>query len=442
VNWIPVVGLLLLAACTPTTDAATTTSADATTTSTVPTALDSTTQAGLDGLLAGVFTESFDDSHLDTIVEGGDVRAGWVLVDLLRFYQSGEPRDALVFAFTQLTGVDPDPSVVDFVWASNALISRDTPAWDGYDEVKAEMYERLDPRWSMFFDSDEAMDWRLVTWGGVLIDDRPFGDNGPCNCIPALDDPLTTDAAGGAWYDDDRIIFGVVVDEEAIALPKHQMEVHEMVNLTLGGEELGIPYCTLCGSAQAYLTGGVDEGDRVVLRTSGLLSRSNKVMYDLHTGSVFDTFTGEAKTGPLAETGVILEQVTVIVSTWGEWKEAHPNTRILAQDGGIGRSYEQDPLGGRDDDGPIFPVGDVDPRLPVQELVLGVVTPEGTAVAFPVIDTKKALNVESEISFEGVVVQMVDGIRVFDENGVELPTHQAFWFAWSQFYPDTLVWGH
>ena len=40
-----------------------------------------------------------------------------------------------------------------------------------------------------------------------------------------------------------------------------------------------------------------------------------------------------------------------------------PDTRIIAEDGGIGRSYPLDPLQGRDDNGPIFPVGDVDGRL-------------------------------------------------------------------------------
>jgi hypothetical protein len=57
------------------------------------------------------------------------------------------------------------------------------------------------------------------------------------------------------------------------------MEVHEMVNITIGGRRLGIPYCTLCGSAQAYLTAKVPPGvEPLVLRTSGLLSRSNKLI--------------------------------------------------------------------------------------------------------------------------------------------------------------------
>ena len=405
-------------------------------------ALDPLAREGLDLLLESIFSEHFDAAHLEKVVDSGDARAAWLLADLMRFYQRGDPRDALVFAFSRLTGFDGSGTgEVDFVWASNALMSWDLPAWDGYSDLKGSIYSRVDERWEVFFEEDQGVDWRLVTWGGVLADDRPLGDNGPCNCIPSLDNPETTDASGGDWYEDDRIVFGIVVNDEALALPKHQMEIHEMVNMTLGGRHIGVPYCTLCGSAQAYSTDNVPGFDRVVLRTSGLLSRSNKMMYDLSTNSLVDTFTGEATTGPLAEAGVVLDQTTVVASTWGDWKEAHPNTRILAEDGGIDRVYADDPLGGRNDDGPIFPIGNVDNRLPVQENVVGVVTADGTPIAFPVNAVESVFETGQEFTFEGLTVRLSDGIRVFDRAGNELPTHQSFWFAWSQFHPGTVVWG-
>jgi hypothetical protein len=403
--------------------------------------LDPTTAEGLDLLLEDVFTQEFDSSHVIKVADGGDPRAAWVIADLLRFYPTGPDRDEMVAAFTRLTGAEYVPSLADFTWAYNNLLAWDLPAFDGYADIKEQMYSVLTEDWAPLFVDDESMDWRPVTWGGVRIDDRPFDSNTPCNCIPALDNPATTDAAGGDWHPDDRVVFGVVVNEEAIALPKHQMEVHEMVNLTLGGRALGIPYCTLCGSAQAYFTDNVPGHDRLVLRTSGLLTRSNKVTYELNTRSVIDTFTGEARTGSLAVDGITLEQVSVVASTWGDWREAHPDTRILAQDGGIGRTYRFDPLGDRDANGPIFPVGDVDPRLPVQEGVVGVITPDGTPIAFPAAAAREHLASRGDIEIEGVIATLTDGIRVFDANGNELVTHQSFWFAWSQFHPTTLVWG-
>ncbi len=282
-----------------------------------------------------------------------------------------------------------------------------------------------------------------MSWGGVYIDDRELGDQRDCprGCIPALDDPAVTDAAGGSWYSDDGIVFAVVINGEARAYPRHIMEIHEMVNDTVGGRRIGFPYCTLCGSAQAFFTDDVPDGvAQPVLRTSGLLSRSNKVMYDLVTKSVFDTFTGEAVTGPLREAGVVLNQATVVTTTWGEWKAAHPETTILAEDGGIGRRYPLDPLRGRDDDGPIFPIGDADDTLGVHDQVFGVVH-RGTPVAFPVDAASAALKSGRAVELAGVTLRLDgSGVRAVDAAGNEIPGHQAFWFAWSQFMPNTLLW--
>lgn len=400
-------------------------------------------------LRSAVAVGGLDGQALASVAASRDPRLAWLVSDLLRFAQGGEPEERLVAAFERLTGVDPrdDPSFAESAWRSvtDHLIAWDTPAPPGYREHKGEIYLAVEPRWEPFFaDAGSDIDWRLVSWGGVLIDDRRLGDDEPCprGCIPALDDPALTGADGGDWYPDERIVFGVVVGGESVAFPRNIMEVHEMVNLTIGGRRLGIPYCTLCGSAQAYLLDAVPRGVAPpLLRTSGLLARSNKVMYDLVTGSALDTFTGRALSGPLHDERVVLDQATVVTSTWGEWKRAHPDTRIVAEDGGIGREYELDPLGGRDDDGPIFPVGDVDPRLPVQAQVLGVIAPGGGPVAFPAEQARSAL-ADGERVVVGEVEVLADGggLRARTRDGEPLAAHQSFWFAWSQFHPGTDVW--
>ena len=201
-----------------------------------------------------------------------------------------------------------------------------------------------------------------------------------------------------------------------------------------------MPYCTLCGSAQAYYMDDVD-GFKPVLRTSGLLARSNKLMYDISTMSAMDTFSGRALSGPLHDAGVVLNQVSVVTSTWGAWKQAHPETTIVAEDGGaFGNTYRLDPLRGRDDDGPIFPVGNVDPRLGVQELVLGVDAVDGTPVAFPVGSAVLALRAGETVELEGIRLALDgSGVRAFIGDR-EAPGHEAFWFAWSQFKPGSLIW--
>ena len=390
-------------------------------------------------LLTGVDTDA-----LARLGETGDARIAWLLADLLRFFPQGPVAAAAVGSFESLTGTTVSGSTWNVV--TNRLIGWDLPAPPGYVGWKRTLFTLVEPAWDPFFADENAdVDWRHLSWGGVLIDDRPIAEVSlPCpgGCIPALDDPAVTNAAGGDWYPDDLIVFGVVVNGEARAYPKNIVEIHEMVNDTLGGIRIGIPYCTLCGSAQAYITDDVPDGfETLELRTTGLLTRSNKVMFDLNTFSMFDTFLGTALTGPLHDAAFTLEPVSVVTSTWADWKAAHPQTTIVAEDGGIGRSYPLDPLRGRDDNGPVFPIGDVDPRLPVQEPVVGVIAADGTPLAFPAGAASATIETGAKVELAGVVI-VSDGAGLDAEfaDGSPVTSHQAFWFAWSQFHPDTLLW--
>ncbi|HSK93534.1 MAG TPA: DUF3179 domain-containing (seleno)protein [Candidatus Angelobacter sp.] len=408
-------------------------------------ALESDVARAVDRLVAAA-SAAADADALATVAASGDPRLAWLLSDLLRMTVTPDAEAALVDAFRQLTGADPaDPRFGANAWLAqtNLLIGWDLPAPPGYRERKAELLLRLEPAWEpLFADPDGTLDWRHVTWGGVFMDSRPSGSTEPCDraCIPSLDDPPLTTAADGGWYPDDRTVFGIVLGGEAVALPKHIMEVHELAHLTLAGRRLGIPYCTLCASAHAFLVDGVaPDGEPLVLRTSGLLSRSNKVMVDLASGSAFHTFTGRAVTGPLREAGVVLEPLTVTVATWGEWRAMHPATRIVARDGGMGRAYPDDPLCGRDEAGPIFPTGPFDARLPAQAAVIGVIGPGERPVAFHAEAARAALAAGRPVSLGGVELHGGD-LRAMDSEGRELVSQQSFWFAWSQFHPATSLW--
>ena len=389
---------------------------------------------------AGFATSERD--ALQAIEDSGDPRLAWYISDLLRFF--GGSQGALITTAESLTGLDLS-DVSPWGDLTDHLIAWDIPAPPGYVAHKRALFTEVEPSWAAFFEDDsEALglvDYRYWSWGGVGIDDRGFDQtDGPCSCIPAIDNPPVTDAAGGDWYDDDRIVFGVEINGEARAYPRNIMEIREMVNDTLGGREIGMPYCTLCGSAQVYFTDQLPEGvERPVLRTSGLLTRSNKVMFDVNTFSVFDTFLGTAVTGPLADIGLELEQASVVTTTWGEWKAQHPDTTILDQSTALGR--DSDLLNTRDAEGPIFPIGDVDPRLPVQEPVLGVTTGDGRPVAFPVDAARQTLLDGGVVEFGDITVELFGGgVRALDADGEEVGSHQAFWFAWSQFHPDTELW--
>jgi len=376
---------------------------------------------------------------LQDIAASGDARLAWIISDLMRFITNRALHGELATAAGKLLGKDLGE---DNHWGgvTDHLIAWDIPAPPDYLRYKRVIFTKIIPGWDRIFVEGE-IDWRLVSWGGVLIDDRAYDTtDAPCNCIPAADNPEVSSASEATWLADDAIVFGVEVNGAYRAYPRRIMEVREMVNDTLGGRDLGIPYCTLCGAAQAYFTDEMPKGvERPVLRTSGLLSRSNKVMYDLNTYSVFDTFLGHAVTGPLAKIGLKLKQATVITTDWGTWKAQHPETTVLLEKYALGR--DPDFRNGRDADGPIFPVGNVDPRLPVHEDIIGVVTASGTPVAFQRSTALLALSAGDDIAFENVRLELdAGGIRAVDADGSDLGSHQAFWFAWSQFHPGTALW--
>lgn len=392
--------------------------------------------AFIDSMQDGTWGEA-QNVALHTITNSGDPRIAWIISDLLRFAGSAQLNQALANSAAALLGISP-PRRNHWGVITDHLIAYDIPAPPDYLKAKRAIFTTVVPGWDKIFVKGD-IDWRHVSWGGVLIDDRPFDrTDDPCNCIPAADNPEVQTANEATWLKDSDIVFGVEVNGEYRAYPRRIMEVREMVNDTLGGRDLGIPYCTLCGAAQAYFT-DVKGIKRPVLRTSGLLIRSNKVMYDITSGSVFDTFKGTAVTGRLARKGIQLEQANVITTEWGAWKKAHPETTVLVEELALGRDF--DFRNGRDAGGPIFPVGDVDPRLPVHEDIIGVITASGKPVAFQRSKAFLALKRGEAISVENVnLVIDAGGLKAVDASGASLGSHQAFWFAWSQFYPNTQLW--
>jgi len=373
------------------------------------------------------------------VSESKDPRLVWIISDLMRFTAGSQLSAFLTDAASTLLEKEI-PQQNNWGVITDHLIAWDIPAPPDYLRVKRAIFTTVVPGWDKIFVEGD-IDWRHVSWGGVLIDNRAFDKTDEaCNCIPAADNPEVSSADEATWLKDDDIVFGIEVNGESRAYPRRIMEVREMVNDTLGGRDLGIPYCTLCGAAQAYFTDQLPDGiERPVLRTSGLLIRSNKVMYDVNTYSVFDTFLGKAVTGPLADKKLQLEQASVVTTDWGTWKKEHPETTVLVEALALGRDF--DFRNGRDANGPIFPVGDVDPRLPVHEDIIGVVTASGKPVAFQRSKALVALKKGDEIAFENVRLKLdAGGIRAVDADGSDLGSHQAFWFAWSQFHPGTELW--
>jgi len=281
-----------------------------------------------------------------------------------------------------------------------------------------------------------------IVWGGV-------GPDG----IPPLEGPAFVEA-DSEFYDPNEFVLGVSVGDDHRAYPLRIMNWHEMANDVVGGRQVSLAYCTLCGAGVLYDgTFTAKDGSSVTTTfgTSGLLMRSNKLMYDRETESLWNQITGEPISGESAGAGVRLTRLPVTTSTWGEWKQAHPDTMILSPDTGHARDYSPGKPYGEyfASEGLMFPVWRRSKALPKKEVVFALIV-EGTAKAYPL----------SRLT-EGTLKDTVGGVEILLEVGPEAPDtnepagrsvrayrasdrerlagHNAFWFGWFAYYPDTEV---
>ena len=201
-----------------------------------------------------------------------------------------------------------------------------------YAAFKGALHSFLDPRFAAYFDEvgDEVGESLIrldeIVWGGVRQDG-----------IPPLRNPAMLAAGDVAYIDDDHIVFGISVNGDARAYPKRILGWHEMFVDTVGGVPVAGVYCTLCGTVILYHTehDGVDHA----LGTSGFLYRSNKLMYDQATQSLWSTMRGTPVVGPLVGKSIVLDRGSVVTTTWGEWRRRHPDTKVLSLDTGHSRDY-------------------------------------------------------------------------------------------------------
>ena len=137
----------------------------------------------------------------------------------------------------------------------------------------------------------------------------------------------------------DDLVFGVKINGDVRAYPLRIMGWHEMFNDVIGGVPVALAYCTLCGSGILYETRVAGWDRPLVFGSSGLLYRSNKLMFDRETNSLWNQFTGEPVVGPLVDTGITLKVRPVTITQWSRWKAQNPETTVLSLDTGHRRDY-------------------------------------------------------------------------------------------------------
>ncbi|WP_299945208.1 DUF3179 domain-containing protein [uncultured Ruegeria sp.] len=167
-----------------------------------------------------------------------------------------------------------------------------------------------------------------IAWGGVVKDG-----------IPSLDNPKLIPAAQADYLKDDDLVFGVSINGDERAYPLRIMGWHEMFNDVIGGVSVALAYCTLCGSGILFETQVAGRRKPLVFGSSGFLYRSNKLMFDRETHSLWNQYTGKPVVGPLVDSGIELKQRPVVITRWDSWKASHPGTRVLSETTGYRRNY-------------------------------------------------------------------------------------------------------
>jgi Protein of unknown function (DUF3179) len=343
-----------------------------------------------------------------------------------------------------------------------------------YASFKAHVYAQLDPRFAEFFREPLRASIRLdeVDWGGVTV-----------NGIPPLEYPRHISAADARYLDSDHIVFGVYSNGVARAYPKRILAWHELARDRVGTLELTLVYCTLCGTVIPYNSrvGGIVR----TFGTSGLLYRSNKLMFDAETRSLWSSLDGAPVIGPLVGSGLRLSILPVVTTTWGEWRQAHPDTTVLSLDTGFKRDYSEG-AAYREyfaTDDLMFRVPRTDSRLKNKAEVLalrlapvagGGVQP--VAIAADLLRRQRVYHVDLGEHHVVVVTTAGGANRVYrstsqrfkatgddgrvidaqnrswraEENHLQaefdetlrlprLAAHRAFWFGWYAQYPDTVL---
>ena len=193
----------------------------------------------------------------------------------------------------------------------------------------------------------------------------------PRDGIPPIDHPAFEAPADVEWLEPQEPVLAIEIGDDARAYPARILIWHEIVNDSVGGRPTTITYCPLCNTGVAFERPTID-GELLDFGTSGKLYRSNLVMYDRQTESLWPQVTGQAVLGPLTGTQLVLVPVQMVA--WQDWRATHPDGKVLSAETGFDRDYGSNPYVGYDqeDSLPFLYRGDPDPRLRPKARVVGV----------------------------------------------------------------------
>ena len=220
-------------------------------------------------------------------------------------------------------------------------------------------------------------------------------------------------------------------------------------------------------------------GELHTFGVSGKLIMNVLVMYDHQTRTLWSQFLHRGIEGELE--GVELDVIPVTQTTWGAWKELHPDTKFLDlfmadpydqyyadnnRPGVIGERNTDDRLATKDlvvgvnfDGAPkAYPLDGLESQPVLNDSVEGqdaliyFDVPSGTALVYDRRVNGRTLTFGVDTGTSGVLTALVDeetGSRWMAFTGLavegelkgqrleRIPSHLSFWFAWTDWNPET-----
>ncbi len=383
------------------------------------------------------------------------------LIRSLRYFP--EDKSQTLHALRELTQQDSGTR-----WHDWMLWMQDNPTEPfAKDELFLEaVTKRIDKNFQDFFYEDIERTIRLdeIVWGGVRKDG-----------IPALTHPFMISAKDADYISEKELVFGISINGDTRAYPYRFMDWHEMLNDRIGGVSVSLAYCTLCGSGILYKTNLNSNDEPYIFGSSGFLYRSNKLMYDQQTHTLWNQFNGKPVVGSLVNSEIELEVLPLVTTTWGEWLAKHPDTKIMSDETGFSRDYTPGAAYGAYffSEELMFPASVDDDSLKPKDKVFGLRI-SGANKSWPLHLFKSPTVVNDQIGIIPIVLigdQKSETVRAYRSEGMHftrnhngqlsvnnqpwqqteteligpddqklsrLPGHIAYWFAWNGYFPDTL----
>jgi hypothetical protein len=163
--------------------------------------------------------------------------------------------------------------------------------------------------------------------------------------LPPLDHAPLLRGRAATYLAPDEPVLGVEIGGDARAYPLRILDWHAVANDTVNRVPVALAWCRPCGSAVLYRT-DTPRGT-LILASSGYRA-GDQLLADRETGTLWSQLTGKPVQGALAGSGIELQLLPVVLTTWGSWLGLYPETRVLSLETGVRRDY---PAGGKPDTG-------------------------------------------------------------------------------------------